>query len=610
MAPPVTVSKKSSTGQRRRTSATRNASRAFARVRALTVGQAALALLTLAALYRLTLVLRGWPTLDSDEAIIGLMARHILSQHELPIFFWGQEYMGALEAYLAAGVFALLGPSVVTLHLMTLALTLGFLAAIYALGRAAYGPAAGLLALAWLAFGPSFALLRGLAAIGGYQEMLLFSALVLLGVWARLRHAERLPADRAAWRRSLATYAGIGLAAGLGLWSDLLIAPILLVAFVVLVWARPRELLTRAGVVLALAFALGALPFLAYNVIHPNATYIQVSRQTRAVGAPGPLPAPGDWARQIVSVASVGLPAVLGSPHLCVASGGIWLSYPRPLAETTQPPNVGCDAANTALSGAFLAVLTAIAWQLASAAWAWGGAFWRRAGQVEHKGTGASESRGETKWEDARRLMRSIAARWWASATETRSPEEARASARCWLRAMLLGAVVATLAVSTLSIDAQRYQFTSARYLLPVYLAAPLVAGALWRAGAPWLRSVWHAVAWRLGRGAPDKTRGDGRDRRGIAAAGLLALLLALSVTSGALTLARASDGATFGVPLPLADRQLVAALDAHNIRTFYSDYWTCYRIAFETNERLLCAVRGQDGADERCSACDSDRLK
>src|SRR5579859_6949074 len=46
-------------------------------------------LLTLAALYRLFLILRGWPALDSDEAIIGLMARHILSDGQLP--YWRSE---------------------------------------------------------------------------------------------------------------------------------------------------------------------------------------------------------------------------------------------------------------------------------------------------------------------------------------------------------------------------------------------------------------------------------------------------------------------------------------------------------------------------------------
>ncbi len=42
---------------------------------------------------------------NADEAVVALMARHIL-QGERPIFFYGQAYMGSLDAYLVAGFFA------------------------------------------------------------------------------------------------------------------------------------------------------------------------------------------------------------------------------------------------------------------------------------------------------------------------------------------------------------------------------------------------------------------------------------------------------------------------------------------------------------------------
>src|SRR5262245_36211469 len=158
----------------------------------------ALALLVVAAVYRVVLVVRGWPALDSDEAIIGLMARHIL-QGERPIFFWGQNYMGAFQAYFVAPFFAVFGSSVVTLHLSILLLILGFLAALYFVARAAYGPVVGILTLAWLAIGPALSLARELDTIGGYQEMLLLSALIVLGVWDRLRRPEPLPGDRRDW---------------------------------------------------------------------------------------------------------------------------------------------------------------------------------------------------------------------------------------------------------------------------------------------------------------------------------------------------------------------------------------------------------------------------
>ena len=44
---------------------------------------------------------------SSDQAIPGLMARHILTSGELPVFYWGRDYVGATESYLIAGLFRL-----------------------------------------------------------------------------------------------------------------------------------------------------------------------------------------------------------------------------------------------------------------------------------------------------------------------------------------------------------------------------------------------------------------------------------------------------------------------------------------------------------------------
>ncbi|HEX2774600.1 MAG TPA: hypothetical protein VHN18_19540, partial [Micromonosporaceae bacterium] len=50
--------------------------------------------------YRLVLVLLGVPGTNSDEATFGLAAMHIAQRRELPIYMYGQHYMGALESYL------------------------------------------------------------------------------------------------------------------------------------------------------------------------------------------------------------------------------------------------------------------------------------------------------------------------------------------------------------------------------------------------------------------------------------------------------------------------------------------------------------------------------
>jgi hypothetical protein len=58
---------------------------------------------------------------DSDEAVVGLMARHIL-HGQFTTFFWGQAYGGSQEALLTAPVFAVFGSSWVALRIVPIAL--------------------------------------------------------------------------------------------------------------------------------------------------------------------------------------------------------------------------------------------------------------------------------------------------------------------------------------------------------------------------------------------------------------------------------------------------------------------------------------------------------
>ena len=60
-----------------------------------------------------------WPNthFDSDQAVVGLMAKHISEGRAWPLYFYGQNYMLAVEAYLAAPVMWALGATVLALKL-------------------------------------------------------------------------------------------------------------------------------------------------------------------------------------------------------------------------------------------------------------------------------------------------------------------------------------------------------------------------------------------------------------------------------------------------------------------------------------------------------------
>jgi hypothetical protein len=61
---------------------------------------------------------------DSDQAVIGLMGKHLSEGRAFPLFLYGQNYIFAVEAWMAAAVFLVTGASVTALKLPLLAVNL------------------------------------------------------------------------------------------------------------------------------------------------------------------------------------------------------------------------------------------------------------------------------------------------------------------------------------------------------------------------------------------------------------------------------------------------------------------------------------------------------
>src|SRR4051812_404947 len=59
---------------------------------------------------------------DSDQAVTGLMAKHLSELRAFPVFWYGQTYMLGVEAWLAAPLMAVLGATVTALKLPLLAI--------------------------------------------------------------------------------------------------------------------------------------------------------------------------------------------------------------------------------------------------------------------------------------------------------------------------------------------------------------------------------------------------------------------------------------------------------------------------------------------------------
>jgi hypothetical protein len=143
---------------------------------------------------RIILFALGWPPTNSDEATMGVMALHIAYQGQHPAIFYGQNYMGTIEAYIAAFFFRLFGPSLFTLRLGVVLLVALFLLTMYLLTRLLYSQKTALLTLVLLSMGSAAYLTRQTIATGGSSQTLLFGALdFLLASWLVLSYRQDLP---------------------------------------------------------------------------------------------------------------------------------------------------------------------------------------------------------------------------------------------------------------------------------------------------------------------------------------------------------------------------------------------------------------------------------
>src|SRR5258708_8241917 len=140
----------------------------------------AILVILLAVVLRIVLVALGWPQLDSDEGTIGIMGMHILFRGEHPIFFYAQGYMGAMEAYLAAAMFALFGVSTFALRFGLILLFALFLIGMYLLTSWLYTKKWAVITLCFLCLGSSPILTRELVAIGGFSEKIVLFFIIHL----------------------------------------------------------------------------------------------------------------------------------------------------------------------------------------------------------------------------------------------------------------------------------------------------------------------------------------------------------------------------------------------------------------------------------------------
>lgn len=240
---------------------------------------AALAIGVGAVLYRTVLVLLNIPPSNSDEAVVGLVSLHISQGRAFPVYLYGQDYMGMLEAYLAAPLIKVFGPGVVVLRVPLLLLFAVFLVVMYHLARRLYSPGVAVATVAVLGAGSDRVLSAELTASGGYPEIAVLGALLfLIAVLLAQGRIRRPPLGLAAF----------GLAAGAAIWSDPLVAPYVATATLLLVATSWRLLRGFGAPALTAGVLVGAAPLI-WHDLRAAPGHDSFSVLTAMSGAEGPL---------------------------------------------------------------------------------------------------------------------------------------------------------------------------------------------------------------------------------------------------------------------------------------------------------------------------------
>jgi len=407
---------------------------------------------------------RRIPT-SSDQAIVGLMAKHILERGEHPIFYYGSAYAGSVEPHYVAGVFALLGPTPKAYRIAMGGLVFMMMLGTWAVTRQAFGPLPAISALAYLAVPPFFFLYKGLTSDGHYDAFNLFTLAVLFACLS-IEKAMRAGRDPGAFAFLL-----LGVLFGVGWWVNPVTPVISAAALAWLLIRKSDRPPVRYVPLLAIGFVIGSAPWTWWNLRHDWASL--GSPELGHVGLGGAL-------HNLGEVVLHSLPLLAGGTRFRIAAG--WETFPY---------------------STILVVLFVAAFALPG----------------------------------VRRLLRGD-------------------------RVVRLFLLCFAVLVATV-IWSQRYVPSEPRVLFPYYVLIPPVLAAGWSA----IVSRGRAARWFA-----------------VLGGGFLLFAHAYGITAEYRHLHNTNTEATAALD------DLLSVLRREAVRHVYTDYWTAYRLAFESKEKIIAA--------------------
>jgi hypothetical protein len=211
-------------------------------------------ILILASAFRLPFILHPAGQMDSDDAIMGLMGKHISEGKTPPLYLYGQGYIGSLSSHFYALLFRVFGYSLALLRLSAFLCFLGYLIIQYFLLRGVFSAQFALLSTLFLSLPMGSVVKISMDNSAAFPLILLLgSAVIGLTYVVVFKHEDR-------WRNPLAFLMGASF------WTHLMTMPFLLTAGVFLVFRYRLKARKYLGMILS--FLVGAFPFILYEVLN------------------------------------------------------------------------------------------------------------------------------------------------------------------------------------------------------------------------------------------------------------------------------------------------------------------------------------------------------
>lgn len=477
-------------------------------------GLAATAIITLSVLFRTILVVFHFPEVNSDEGRMGIAGIHIAIQGQHPIYIYGQDYMGVLEAYIAAPFFRLFGISDITLRIGMLIMFMLFMIVMYWLASQLYSKRLALVTLVLLGFATTEMLLRQLSAVGGAMELILFGALMLV-------LAYRLAATAGVRRRwRYLTYFAWGWTAGIALWVHILVLPYVLCSGLLILVFCYREWRSLAIPCLLIGFLLGGFLLISgYSAIshaiimQSGATFLPTARPSDLINLP---------LKQVISTFLWGIPLMTWFQPVCSTSD-------LPYFGSGTPLTVSCSLIQGTWSTGYFLLLGMGLLLAGSACWK----LWKQ-----------QRAQGENF-----------------------TPKEQQEAVRQFARLTLLFIAVLIIFLYVHS-PLSGLKPWSTRYLVGLLVVTP---GILW-------------PLWRL----------TGLEKAHLTLTGTTKWLSRVALVLVTLVVLTCTISTVTTVPAAYAKEQqqmqLVNDLLKLKLTRVYLEYWTCYRLLFQSKEQILCA--------------------